>query len=790
MKRSCGKGREDNVFSEKRVTPALLLTSFLLSMGMLISPVAIGGQEPPQGLNEPIFWTENKTISGQDWVVLPNQTLFISAGVNVFFENNRGLDVRGKVIANGTPDKPIQFTIDPMSYPNTWRSIAFIEDKGSVLNHVMINTARTAAYISSSSPRFVNSDIWVTRSAIVVDSRSGPDSYPVFENCTIFSGLSYFDFDVSGNSTLTALNTSYNKSKTRIGDPTAHLETQWFLEVRVDSLGEPIEDADVIVEDNANGTVLIMVPTNENGVSDFIVTEHVINFGYFGGNITYYTPHSYSVSKLGFEDTAQETVWIDANKLLNVVLYDREAPITTLVISSPSFGQYPTYVGSATEFSFEVNPGGKQPVETFYRIDDGDLTTYSGAPFQVQGEGNHEIEYYSSDAADNNESSDSTDIFLDTTPPSISATLNPGGEGDHPVVIESETNFSLEYSDEEGSGVSIVEYSVNGEPYQEYLGATNHRYPQSCNISFRALDHVGNQADGEIWFLLVAPVPTIVNDPPSFTGIPIEGGVVGREYVYHAAAVDPNQDVLSYSLVVHPMGMSVDSSTGLVTWTPTKDQIGQNLVMIAVSDGLDNDVQVFYIRVHEAQKEADDFIFIMGALGVTMAIIGSSIGVTEYGRYRFLLYFVVPLYSKLNKEKVLNQFLRGQIYGYIMAYPGENYSSIKKALNVENGTLTHHLYILEREGFVTSRVDGRYKRFYPSGTTARKKIKTSMIQKAILKMIRQNPSITQTEIAESLETSKQVVNYHVKSLVNDGMLSVSKNGSSLEYKDLSRKRGD
>lgn len=791
MKRSCGKGREDNVFSRKRITPALLLAAFLISVSVLsFSPIAIGGEGPPQGLNEPLFWDEDRFILGQDFVVEPNQTLFISAGVNVFFGENRGMDVKGKVVANGTVDEPIQFTIDPGSYLKQWRSLAFIEDKGSVLNHVIMNTVRTGVYISSSSPRFVNSDIWVTRSAVVVDSRIGPDSNPVFENCSIFSGMPHFDFDVSGISWVTALNTSFNETKTRIGDPTAHLERQWFLDVHSEnSMGEPIEGADVNVVDNANGTASVVVPTNVNGVAEFMVTEYVDHFGFFGENRTYYTPHSYSASKLGYEDSSKEVVWIDTNGLVNVTLHDREAPVTTLLVSSPEYDQDPTYIGAITELSFEIGPGGRQPVTTRYIIDGGSLLTYTGTPFTLQGEGNHSIDFFSFDPAGNVESAKSELLYLDTTPPSITATLNPLGEGSHPIVIESETAFSLESSDE-GSDVSIIEYSVNGEAYQRYFGATRFSFPKSYNVTFRAQDHIGNSANGEIWFIIVTPVPPVVNNPPSFIGTPVEDGVVGREYAYLATAVDADYDVLSYSLVNFPVGMGIDSATGFVTWTPAEDQIGQNLIMIAVSDGVDSDVQIFYIRVQEAEEGADDFLLIMGAIGVTMAIIGSSIGATEYGRFRFFLYFLVPLYSKLNKEKVLNQFLRGQIFGYIMAYPGENYTSIKKALNVENGTLTHHLYILEREGFVTSRIDGRYKRFYPTGISTKEKVKTSMIQKAILKMIRQNPNMTQTEIAEALETSKQVVNYHVKSLVNDGLLSVSKNGSSLEYQDLSRKHGD
>ncbi len=400
MKRSCGKGREDGIFSEKRITPALLLAGFMISVSILsFSPIAIGGENPPQGLEETLFWTVDQVIEGQDFVLEPHQTLFISAGVKVFFKENRGMDVKGKVVANGTVDEPIQFLIDPGSYPNQWRSLAFIEDKGSVLDHVIINTARTGVYISSSSPRFVNSDIWVTRSAIVVDSRIGLDSKPVFENCSISSGISQFDFDVSDNSWVIALNTSFNETKTRIGHPTAHLERQWFLDVHVEnSVGEPVEGANVNVVDNANGTASVVVPTNVDAVAEFKVTEYVENFG---GKRTYHTPHSYSASKLGYTDTGKETVWIDANRLVNLTLCDQEAPVTTLMVSSPNHGQDPTYVGAGAELYFQLSPGGRQPVRTRYRIDGGSWMTFAGTPFGLQGEGIHSIDFFSFDPANN-----------------------------------------------------------------------------------------------------------------------------------------------------------------------------------------------------------------------------------------------------------------------------------------------------------------------------------------------------------------------------------------------------
>jgi DNA-binding MarR family transcriptional regulator len=427
-------------------------------------------------------------------------------------------------------------------------------------------------------------------------------------------------------------------------------------------------------------------------------------------------------------------------------------------------------------------------VQTWYSVN-GELALYSGTPFGLTDEGLNTISFFSVDPAGNVETQKSEGFNLDTEAPTVAATLDPMGEGSNPVTIDSETYFELAVSDP-GSGVESIIYSHNGAPFRDYVGRIAFSDEKHYNITYIVMDNIGNTASGDLWFRIAFPVPVVVNNPPYFIREPIESCKVGESYIYYAEAYDPDEDdVLSYSLVNSPAGMAIDVNTGLVTWTPEDWQNGQNLIFIYVTDGEDGDAQIFYIRVQEREPEPEDnLMLILGAMGGVGIALGSFAGLTEYGRFKFFLFFVVPLYSKLNREKVLNQFLRGQIYGYIMAYPGENYSSIKKAMGVENGTLTHHLYILEREGFVTSRVDGRNKRFYPVGVAAEKKTKASMIQKAILKMIRQSPDLTQTEIAVALGTSKQVVNYHIKSLLSAGLLSVEKNGTNLEYHDLSRKR--
>ncbi len=785
-KLSCGKGREKDIFSAKGKAIAVLLGLFLPLVGILsLTPSVPAGDLPPERPYE--VWSRGSkvTIASETLVIYPGETLIIEPGVTVFFGDDLGIDVRGTLLALGTADEPIQFTKREPSFITPWRSLMFVEDDDSVLNHVLIDTAWNGLSITSSSPRVENSQIsGVRKSAVVVDSRSGPNSAPVFVNSTVSGGMGSSDFEVSGDSWVTALNTSFDKNRTSV-DPVSVLERQWFLDVHVDNiLEESLEGSLVTVEDNENGSASLSQLTDSEGSSNFVLTEYIDSFE----QRTYYTPHGISVSKQGYDSETVEPVQMNGSTVENVRLEDNTAPATTLTVSGPQYETNPMFIGEFAVISFETIEDGTGTILTEYRIDGGeDWITYS-EPFPVTGKGPHTIVYRSTDRAGNTETKKFHDVYLDTSAPRLSYTIDPEGEGVNPIRISPGTRVSLEATDQ-GSNFSHIIYSIGGTsyPYSEPLTLS---LEDDYTIIYIAYDNIGNTAEGSLWLRVVTTVPPIVNDPPLFYSNPEETAEVGEVYSYHAQALDNDDDILTYTLIDLPYGMTIDSNTGVVTWTPTSDQAGENRVTIVVSDGEDTDQQTFFITVDVKEvKSPDNLPIIFGTVGVLLVAFASFLGSTEWGRYRFFLFFLVPLYSKLRKEEVLNQFLRGQIYGYIMAYPGENYSSIKRAMDVGNGTLTHHLYILEREGFVASRVDGRYKRFYPSGIVrkGRPPARASMIQKAILKMIAQNPSMTQKEIALSLETSKQVINYHIKALEKRGMISIMRNGSDLRYRVLGKR---
>lgn len=94
-----------------------------------------------------------------------------------------------------------------------------------------------------------------------------------------------------------------------------------------------------------------------------------------------------------------------------------------------------------------------------------------------------------------------------------------------------------------------------------------------------------------------------INDPPEITSDPVTTAAQGQEYIYFVEATDPDvgyDDELTFSLGAAPDGMTIDAD-GLIEWTPSASQVGDNDVTVRVEDleGL-FDTQTFIIRTADA----------------------------------------------------------------------------------------------------------------------------------------------------------------------------------------------
>jgi predicted transcriptional regulator len=154
---------------------------------------------------------------------------------------------------------------------------------------------------------------------------------------------------------------------------------------------------------------------------------------------------------------------------------------------------------------------------------------------------------------------------------------------------------------------------------------------------------------------------------------------------------------------------------------------------------------------------------------------------TETGKYKLLalLAFSFPLFTRINKDDVLDHFVRGEIYGYIKANPGVHYNQIIQDLEIKNGSLSYHLHIMEKSNIIKSRIEGyRYRAFYPTDMKFPdiERNRLTELQLNIMDIIRKNKGINQKEISKRLNEKHQTISYNIKILYQAGLIDVNKKG--------------
>lgn len=163
--------------------------------------------------------------------------------------------------------------------------------------------------------------------------------------------------------------------------------------------------------------------------------------------------------------------------------------------------------------------------------------------------------------------------------------------------------ISLTATSSDDVGVTEVSFSVDGSsvgtdataPY-EILWDTTLVSDGNHTIMAIATDTAGQESNDE-----VSVVVENVNEAPSITTSPVTSATEGTLYQYDVDATDPDAgDALTYMLSVNPSGMSIDEGTGLIEWTPSGAQLGDNAVTVTATDTLGlSDEQSFTVAVSE-----------------------------------------------------------------------------------------------------------------------------------------------------------------------------------------------
>ena len=216
----------------------------------------------------------------------------------------------------------------------------------------------------------------------------------------------------------------------------------------------------------------------------------------------------------------------------------------------------------------------------------------------------------------------------------------------------------------------------------------------------------------------------------------------------------------------YQMFVSINDDSGLIT----SYQMAQSINVVTPAKEPKETTRTFSIP---------KLNFTRGLFGLSFLGMGYQFRRSENFKYLTFKFFI-PLYSRLRKDTLADEPTRQKLLKHIYAEPGTNFTELKEGLGLHNGTLSHHIYILENHQMITSQRSGRQRLFFPFGSTNKAKIRTLLItndtQKEIIEIVKDNPGITQSMISQRLNVSRQKINYHVNSLVDNSILNLEKEG--------------
>jgi len=148
------------------------------------------------------------------------------------------------------------------------------------------------------------------------------------------------------------------------------------------------------------------------------------------------------------------------------------------------------------------------------------------------------------------------------------------------------------------------------------------------------------------------------------------------------------------------------------------------------------------------------------------------------GRFGIPLGIAVPLYSSFSKEGILENINRQIILKLVQKRPGITFTELKQDLNLQNGVLAYHLSILQKNHYIKSFSDGKFKRFYVRGT---KISGLTTVEEHIIAVIESHPNISRRSIAQLIDCSQGTVNMNLKNLLKKELIDVRKEGKHFAY---------
>lgn len=250
--------------------------------------------------------------------------------------------------------------------------------------------------------------------------------------------------------------------------------------------------------------------------------------------------------------------------------------------------------------------------------------TISWTPDQSESGQTYNFDVIATDSGADENGSDTVNLSLTINlvndAPSITSTAGTAATED----VEYQYQVVVDDPDDSNNGTDLS-FSLSNEPDNMTVSSTGliswtpvEGDTSPSNIVITVTDGDEDSAgDGQETFSITV---TPVNDPPVYTSSDVTSATEDVAYSYDVDATDEENDSLTFSLTTKPTGMTINSTSGLISWTPDKDQLGSNSVTVSVTDGNNTAVtRSFNITVAETNDTP-----VIGSSEVTAATESSA----------------------------------------------------------------------------------------------------------------------------------------------------------------------
>ncbi len=172
-----------------------------------------------------------------------------------------------------------------------------------------------------------------------------------------------------------------------------------------------------------------------------------------------------------------------------------------------------------------------------------------------------------------------------------------------------------------------------------------------------------------------------------------------------------------------------------------------------------------------------------GGVGAASVFAGSNLAQAEAGRR------VVPspLFTRFQRETVLNHPKRGELYQLIAEQPGVCLQSLCDASHLSRTAVTHHLRLLEKQHLIVSKRNGRSRHYYQNGGRYGTEMKQAYAvlqnerSQAIADFIHGHPGAIQKSICSRLGIDASVAHWHAKRLEEANLIRTVRQGRTVAY---------